>query len=111
MRLVFTAMPGDAPAAASPTINLRCSGTKTPLSIAMVLDPVPDWPATCQLSSTVQSELGSNKKAGCGGAPFSPGGTCAPRMPEAELSTLETQPHLPLSRYPPSTFSVVPVGA
>src|ERR1700722_11834780 len=79
--------------------------------MATVLDPVPAWPATCQLSSIVQSDRGTSMNPGWGGGPGSGAGNWAPRMTHSELSTLETNCQRPSMRQPPSTFCVVPVGA
>src|SRR3984885_944220 len=92
-------------------MSLRWPGTKTGLSMLMVLDPVPAWPATYQLSSMRQAERGTSTKPGCAGAPFSGPGNCAPRMIHSELSALDTNCQRPWMRKPSSTISVVPVGA
>ena len=89
-RLVFTAVPGDEPEAASAIINRRCAGTNVGLSMRTVFEPVPDCPATCQLSSMLQSVRGTSTNPGAGGDALSAAGNCAPRMTHSELSTFDT---------------------
>src|SRR5271156_2960770 len=58
-RFAWIALPGDDPDASCDTRTFRWTGTNVGVSITIVFEPVPPCPATCQLSSMVQSDLGT----------------------------------------------------